>query len=301
MISSVIYFKDDDRVVFHDSGVDHIEKTFLPGFYEFLPSKDGYLCFRRSVDEIHTPFRSKENNMIIKSCIDFFSSPKIKKKVNSMGFTMKMGVLLYGKPGTGKTSLMNYIAANLANNKSAIVCICDDKESLSATIEMAKQIRLVQNNPIVVVFDEFDAMFLDKKAEADLKRFLDGSDSVDNTLFLAATNYLEYIPKTFTDRESRFRIIQEIKGIEDLSVIESLVDGLLQEADSLKDKDKVMALVKEGDTLDLIKNRVIDVIMSNKIKTTDRPTISFIKRAQEEDDDELIEFFPLWAPENKYK
>ena len=168
MISSVIYFKDDDRVVYHDSSVEYIEKTFLPGFYEFLPTG----CFSFNIDEVHTPFSSKENNMIIKSCTDFFSSPKIKKKINAMGFSMKMGVLLYGKPGTGKTTIMNYIGSYLVHKKDAIVCVVDDKESLNTTIPILKNIREIQKNPIIVILDEVDALLTNKESEATLKRFL---------------------------------------------------------------------------------------------------------------------------------
>lgn len=302
MISSVLYFEKDRRVIFHDNNVSEIRKDFSPGFYQFYPTQDSIGCSIVEMNELHTPYKSEANDRVIKGVMAFFSSRKLKKQINMMGFPHKMGVLLYGPPGTGKTTLLNYVSQLLLEQQNAIIMVCSNFDSVEASISMAKAIREIQTNPIVIIMDEFERFVSNSNQEAVLKTFLDGGDSIDNCLILGATNYIEQVPKSIGERESRLRIVEEIKGIENREEIESIVNSMLDNADvpaSFK-RDKLIDSIGLNVTLDFIKNKVIDSLMGKKIKTDSsaRNQIGFnraVPAAEEEDFDgtEIFEFlFP---------
>lgn len=292
MISSVLYFEKDHRVIFHSNNVKEIRKDFKPGFYRFSTDSDGITCSLISIDEIHTPYKSETNDEVIRGVMSFFSSKKLKKQINSMGFPHKMGVLLYGQPGTGKTTLLNYISQLLLDQQEAIIMSCNSTESVEASILMAKSIREIQKNPIVIIMDEFERFVKNSNQEATIKTFLDGGDSIDNCLLLAATNYIEQVPKSIGERPSRIRILKEVKGIEKREEVAEIVNNMLDqsEAASSINRDKIIDGIGINVTLDSIKNSVIDALMGKKIKTdSGRNRIGFSNSAQAEDNEEDVE------------
>ena len=303
MISSVLYFEKDHRVIFHSNNVKEIRGNFKPGFYQFSLDNEGVACSTIAIDEVHTPYKSSTNDEIIKGVMSFFSSKKLKKQINMMGFPHKMGVLLYGKPGTGKTTLINYISHLLFEQQNAIIMVCNNAESVEASIAMAKSIREIQNNPIVMIMDEFERFVANNSQEARIKTFLDGGDSIDNCLVLGATNYIEQVPKSIGERESRIRILKEITGVDTKEEVADIVNGMLNEANVAAsiNRDKIIDGIGTGITLDFIKNAVIDALMGKKIKSdAGRNRIGFAQAAPEEEEEapleELLEFMFSGSP-----
>ncbi len=290
MISSVLYFEKDHRVIFHSNNVKEIRKDFKPGFYQFsLDHENNILCSTVAMDEIHTPYRSETNDEIIKGVMAFFSSRKLKKQINMMGFPHKMGVLLYGRPGTGKTTLLNYISHLLFEQQNAIIMMCSSDDSVEASIAMAKSIREIQTNPIIFIMDEFERFVANAAREAKIKTFLDGNDSIDNCLVLGATNYISNIPESIGKRESRIRIMKEITGVDTQEEVADIVNEMLNSADvpASFNRDKLINGIGVGVTLDSIKSSVIDALMGKKIKSDPgRNQIGFAASTAPSDEDE---------------
>jgi len=304
MISSVLYFEKDHRVIFHSNNVKEIRNNFNPGFYQFSLDNEGVTCSTITIDEVHTPYKSQTNDEIIKGVMTFFSSKKLKKQINTMGFPHKMGVLLYGKPGTGKTTLINYISHLLFEQQNAIIMVCSDAESVDASIAMAKSIREIQTNPIVIIMDEFERFVSNNSQEAKIKTFLDGNDSIDNCLVLGATNYIDQVPESIGRRESRIRILKEITGVDTREEVADIVNTMLDSADITTgiNRDKIIDGIGTGVTLDAIKNSVIDALMGKKIKSDPgRNRIGFALSAPEEVDEgidlgEVVEWMFAGSP-----
>ena len=110
----------------------------------------------------------------------------------SKNVTIPKGVLLYGRPGNGKSLLMKE-AIKYVSLPTLIFKGNDDNISagLEETFQKAKEI-----GHSVVVIDELDLLIdKDSKVTRILQENLDGVDSSDDILVLTATNFLWMIPE----------------------------------------------------------------------------------------------------------
>jgi hypothetical protein len=117
----------------------------------------------------------------------------------------KRGVLLYGDPGSGKTSLIRYLTKTLFKQDCHIIWM-DHIPGLSLVREFCK-IKTLK----VFVIEEISSANRNAYEMKVLLEFLDGESSVSNSLVLATTNYPEELAKNLADRPSRFDLVIEIK------------------------------------------------------------------------------------------
>lgn len=283
MISAVIKF-DDNRVSIHSANTKNVGTKFEKGFYTASFDQSGNLViYEEFLQELHNPYRTKENEIIINTVEGFFSEG-IAEKVKSLGFIHKLGILSFGKQGTGKTSLLHFIAKKLVEEQDAIVFFSNSTSNLSAGIHLAKMVREIQNNPIIFIADEFERYA--KDAESEMKNFLDGNMSIDNMLFLAATNYIDKVPETLKDRPSRFKVVQEIKGITDRNMMRSIIENISNKIQpGLFTSEEIENEIKELEdvTLDELKHICLNKITNSYIpKQATRQRIGFKSPSKED-------------------
>jgi hypothetical protein len=123
------------------------------------------------------------------------------------GFLWKRGFLLWGPPGSGKTSALNMMMHKVItrDEQSGIVVIGDAPPKLvSNCLRMTR--RLEPHRPIICVLEDLDAI-IQRYSESDLLALLDGSAQIDNVVFVATTNYPELLDRRFVDRPSRIDTI----------------------------------------------------------------------------------------------
>ena len=129
-----------------------------------------------------------------------------------------------------------------------------------AIIPKIKELREIQDNLFVVVLEEIDELFAHNGLEATLKNFMDGVNSVDKLLFLSSTNYLEKIPKSISERPSRFKKVVHIKPTEDIIKMKEWLEitykGFIDDL-SREDCEKLHDLCLNK-TIDEIKHALID-------------------------------------------
>ena len=180
---------------------------------------------------------------------------------------------MYGKEGTGKTTIMkHYYTDSVIKNNALVFFVNELDYKLSNCWDFIINIREVQNNPIIVVFDEFDQQFSEN--EGVLKTVLDGNKSIDNCVFFASTNYLDKIPNAIKDRESRFKYTIKIGGIECEEHVFELIDVMLDSSFSKNQKIEFSAQLK-GSTLDKIKQFCMDKIMNLERDDTPEKKMGF--------------------------
>lgn len=280
-ISSVINLKNN-TVLVHSEEVTKVGTRFEPGFYLAVTDERGNINIsKEKLPEIHSALKTKETELVLNTAQSFFC-PDIREKVNTMGFTHKLGILLYGIYGSGKTSVLNFIADEFITNKEAVVLLCKDGNSFGTAIALGKKIREIQENPLIFIADEFERFA--ESEESKMKSFLDGVDSIDNSLFLSATNYVEKVPDTIKDRPSRIRLLVEFKGIEDKEVMKSTLKEISDKLQpSLFSEEEIETAFDEisSITIDQIKSMCLDKLTETYVKT-EKKTIGFKREEKKE-------------------
>jgi SpoVK/Ycf46/Vps4 family AAA+-type ATPase len=122
-----------------------------------------------------------------------------KRKVfEQYGILYKRGILLFGPPGTGKTSLINLVSTEAIKRDAICLRMKRDVDTFISSMQLLRKIQ--PERPIVVFIEDIDQWAHD----TDLLDMLDGGSQIDNVVYIATTNYLEHLPPRIKNRPSRF-------------------------------------------------------------------------------------------------
>jgi SpoVK/Ycf46/Vps4 family AAA+-type ATPase len=173
--------------------VEYIEK------YDFLSFEPMNL---NSDNILELP--SKEFTRVVNEMKQFLE-PSIKEKYSKLGYLYKRSCLLHGRPGGGKSMIVNRVAREAIKN-GAVVLFCSNPEYLVKAFSA-----LNDTQPEVltlVILEEFDSAIKDYGQEPFLV-LLDGQIQKDSVIYLATTNYVDKIPARLK-RPGRFSSIIEV-------------------------------------------------------------------------------------------
>lgn len=132
---------------------------------------------------------------------------KIGDRFAERGFLAKRGYLLWGPPGSGKTSVVQILVKKLVAQQNGIVLLLEHPHIAAACLQMLRKIE--PKRPLIAIMEDMDAL-VRKFGENEYLALLDGEAQVDCICYLATTNYPEFLDKRFVDRPSRFDTIRYI-------------------------------------------------------------------------------------------
>lgn len=193
----------------------------------------------------------------IKSSIqDFVKIVKSKTKLSSLGIDVNTSMLLYGPPGSGKTSIAKLIAKEL---ELPIIIARFDSLISSLLGNTSKNIRKLfeyaSSRPCILFLDEFDAIAKarnDNHEMGELKRVINSllqniDEFTESNILIAATNHEELLDKAIWRRFEKIVHVTEPNLTEIIELIQLFLKG--QELDFLKDEKKLKIIAQEMDTL----------------------------------------------------
>lgn len=191
--------------------------------------------------------------------IDMFLTPEVKQAFKDYNFMYRRGVLLYGPPGTGKTSTVIDIAREFIKRHDGLVLLNCRTSHISDFIKAYRQVDPARL--FLVTLEEIDGR-IDDGEETSLLNLLDGEDSLDNTIYLATTNYINEMPPRFKNRPSRFASVIEI-GYPDRDVRKAFLEKKLLSKDRERLNVNQLADATEGFTIDHLKDLIVTVCCLN--------------------------------------
>lgn len=177
-----------------------------PGFYSTgLSNTIGpYLDRRDFATDKLLRFPDSASDEILAEIRKFWG---LKEQFVARGFLHKRGVLLWGPPGSGKTSTGAQLIALIVDQFEGIAVQLDNPVVGALALEMVRKIE--PERPIIAFLEDLDALTTEH-GEPHYLALLDGESQVDNVVFVATTNYPERLDPRFVDRPSRFDTVRFI-------------------------------------------------------------------------------------------
>lgn len=222
-----------------------------------------------------TKFKRKLNTIYLENKNEIFESIDIWKKSEEFyrerGIPYKLGILLYGEPGTGKSSLIHAIASEL--NKDVIVLTA----GAILNGKLNKYNMVCCDTPPIIVIEEIDTIVNSRQNKelgekekvilSELLNFLDGPSSPDSCVIIATTNHIEKLDPAII-RSGRFDIKIQMGKISRNLAIKMCKDFNCQPEEILDDSDEYNPSELQSKLIFYSKDRLfknsIDTVQANK-------------------------------------
>lgn len=182
-------------------GCPTAEPSLKPGFYSCNMSQRGPFLERmrlRTDNLLELPDPVCE--MLLAEFVKFWQAAK-EAKFSGLGLTTKRGLILWGPPGSGKTSAVARMAQHMITALGGVVLMASDPDTTALCLHMLRKIE--PDRPLIVVYEDLDAL-VQRFGEARYLAMLDGELQISGVVNVATTNYPEHLDPRFVDRPGRF-------------------------------------------------------------------------------------------------
>lgn len=246
----------------------YTQQQLPSGFYEIRDSQQGPFFKQKKVstDELYS-LPSEELMDVINDIEVFWDRRDEYKKYN---FIHKRGILLYGRPGTGKSAIIQLCTKHLIENKNGIVINIASSEDLQLYNHTISSLREIEpDRPLIVILEDVDALLQEGSwAVSVVLNLLDGIKQINNVVYIATTNYPDRLEERVINRPSRFDRRYEVKP-PTAEVRREYLKRKLNE-DDLKSIDlELWVTESDGFTLSHMRELVVSVVvMGNTFEET---------------------------------
>lgn len=189
---------------------------------------------------------------------------KLKAVADSLidkGITFAPGILLYGEPGCGKSTIITMLASEL--NADIVTLSYVGLDKFINDLAYFKE-----NNPhknILVAMEDIDLLYqnrekcnnaVQKASLNTLFQFLDGSLTIPGVIMVATTNYIDRLDPALI-RDGRFDIKLEVKGLNE-ALSKDMCDNFNMSYDILENEEfPINPAYLQGKILKRIKTEIL--------------------------------------------
>lgn len=207
MTKSISQWSDmDGRII----PVNNTFQTLEKGHYSLGFSNDIGMFFQKENIELNKLYRlpNEATDILLNDISKFWTLEDRYKKYQRV---FRRNYLLYSAPGTGKTSLINLMCEELIKKYNGLVFSLNTEMQIEYFPEAVKRIRKIEpTRKIIGIIEDIDT-FVEKSTSLNtlILNILDGNLKLGGLVMIATTNHIEYLESRYTNRPSRFDIVQE--------------------------------------------------------------------------------------------
>lgn len=173
-------------------------KELVPGFYEprygngrFYLSKLDY-CVEGLIKFPDTNFEK-----ILNEIQNFWDKEEV---YHNYKLHYKRGMIFWGPPGSGKSSIIKLIIKDLIERKGVAIKF----NAPDLFVENVRALRRIQpTTPILALLEDMDSI-IERYDETSVLNILDGVEKLEKIVYIATTNYPEKLGERIINRPSRF-------------------------------------------------------------------------------------------------
>lgn len=236
--------------------VSTLTDTLAPGMYEpGYDTRQGTFLKRMKLSEQNIIRLSNSiYEMVVQDIRNFWAREEHFRRYR---FPYKRGILLFGKPGGGKSSTINLVCQEVIA-AGGYVLKFEDYNTFLPALKLLK--RLHPNCRVVALMEDLDQIIYNGSVSLILN-LLDGVEqSVDNVVWLATTNRPERLDQNIKNRPSRFDRRFEFKD-PDIAARKAYISSLIKGKDLAKYDTDLWAKDSEGFSFAHIKELLISVVI----------------------------------------
>lgn len=185
--------------------VSGVVKEIPPGAYRCQMSQNGPYLEKMKINIDH--LLALPDSSVEKLLAEFSQFWELREKFDKRGFTFKRGMLMWGPPGSGKTSGIWQMTQRLVRDRKGVVVFVEQPQLATWCLGFLQ--RIEPDRPIVTVMEDIDAL-IRQYGEHALLALLDGENQINNVVHVATTNYPHLLDRRFIDRPSRFDTIMKV-------------------------------------------------------------------------------------------
>lgn len=180
------------------------------GYYTIHFSPEYGMFFTKEKIELNKLYRlpNAATDLILNDISKFWKSEEVYKRYQRV---FRRNYLLYSAPGTGKTSLINLMCEELIEKYNGIVFSLSSENEIELFPDAVKRVRKIEpDRKIIAIIEDIDT-FVQRNSSLNtlILNILDGNLKLGGLVTIATTNHIDLLEDRYTNRPSRFDLVEE--------------------------------------------------------------------------------------------